>query len=82
MANMANMNNPGVMEESIRRAMVDTIERIFEEEASAAAERIRSRCKEIAPQVTMAVFRMFEVEQMRDRLVITVKNQLVDEKRS
>lgn len=49
------------------------IEQAIQEEADAAAERVRQRVNEAAPRLAMQIMRFFDVEKQADRFVITVR---------
>lgn len=75
---MSTTKNPGAIERAITDAIHNRALQIVEEEAARAAERVRERMKELAPQVAMSVMRLFEVEHARDSIIIRVRNELVD----
>lgn len=62
---------------NIQKAIVDAMnertQRIVEEEAAAAAERVKTRVRGLAGQVATTVCSFVTYEQVRNELRITVK---------
>jgi len=58
---------------AISEAVRIECDRIVEEEAKAAAARVETRLKELAPQLAMRLFTAFDITQNRQEIVIRVR---------
>ncbi|GGO94954.1 hypothetical protein [Stakelama pacifica] len=61
---------------AILAAIKAEAERIVTEEVENAQCRVSERLSQVAPAVAMAVFRDFDIHKDRDRLTISVRNDL------
>ena len=66
------MTAPNI-DDVIRRALQEHIRSIADEEAQKAAERVSKRVHESVAQIVLSVMKYYQVENLRDRVIITVK---------
>ena len=65
---------------TIRKAVNEKVEQIVEEEGRKAAEETRKRVRAMIGGITLSLMQYFDVEQHKDRIVITVDNKIQDNK--
>jgi hypothetical protein len=64
------------MEEVITKGIEGEIERVMNEEIEKTSEAIKSRIRSELGRITLGIMKHYEFETMRDRIIITVKNDL------